>query len=214
MRLRVARFSSRTVFSDFCFRRKSSSRNFASPSFSSPFPLIFEKEPSLKGLALAETSRGFGSNLVLFSSGLQEYGLRRSNRVPFLGTDYGISRFVPLKWIGLALTKYRFYRTWVTVRPVGSTKSCRPKANPATSDIRLTVQERTRKKARYLKALNDPPVDAVCLIIALLTGDEILTFIGCSTWGTFLLHVLVLEHGRFGLGPRHLTGANHTGVYP
>ncbi|MED6123541.1 hypothetical protein PIB30_050112, partial [Stylosanthes scabra] len=29
-------------------------------------------------------------------------------------------------------TKYRSYRTCVTVRPVGSAKSCRPKANPAT----------------------------------------------------------------------------------
>ncbi|MED6132884.1 hypothetical protein PIB30_022963 [Stylosanthes scabra] len=34
-----------------------------------------------------------------------------------------------LKWIGLALTRYRFYRTWVTVRPVNSTKSCRPRDN-------------------------------------------------------------------------------------
>ncbi|MED6144228.1 hypothetical protein PIB30_013835 [Stylosanthes scabra] len=35
-------------------------------------------------------------------------------------------------------------------------------------------------------ALNDhpvPPVDAVCRILALLTGDGILTFIGRSTWG-------------------------------
>ncbi|MED6137600.1 hypothetical protein PIB30_066461 [Stylosanthes scabra] len=30
----------------------------------------------------------------------------------------GLNRSLPLKWIGPATTKYRFYRTWVKVRPV------------------------------------------------------------------------------------------------
>ncbi|MED6194234.1 hypothetical protein PIB30_026494 [Stylosanthes scabra] len=51
---------------------------------------------------------------------------------------YGLNRFAPLKWTGLAPTKYRSYQTGVKVRPVGSTKSRRPKANPATLTIRLT----------------------------------------------------------------------------
>ncbi|MED6183628.1 hypothetical protein PIB30_039468 [Stylosanthes scabra] len=39
-------------------------------------------------------------------------------------------------------TKYRFYRTWVTVKPVDSAKSCRPKANSATKMLlRPTVQK-------------------------------------------------------------------------
>ncbi|MED6122949.1 hypothetical protein PIB30_044688 [Stylosanthes scabra] len=53
-----------------------------------------------------------------------------------------LDRLNPFKWNGLASTKYRFYRTWVTVRPVGSTKTCRPRDNSGYIQIRLTVQER------------------------------------------------------------------------
>ncbi|MED6155795.1 hypothetical protein PIB30_008377 [Stylosanthes scabra] len=50
-------------------------------------------------------------------------------------------------------------------------------------------------------ALNDhhvPPVDAVCRIFALLSVTGSSPCFGRSTSGTFVIHVLVLEHGRFG----------------
>ncbi|MED6109285.1 hypothetical protein PIB30_031945 [Stylosanthes scabra] len=62
------------------------------------------------------------------------------------------------------------------------------------------------------KGYNDhhvPPVDAVYYLLALFAGDGILTLL-LEYLGTIMLHVLVLEHGRFGLGPRHLTAVKHT----
>ncbi|MED6128003.1 hypothetical protein PIB30_093456 [Stylosanthes scabra] len=70
---------------------------------------------------------------------------------------------------------------------------------PATSTIRLTVPEKEPKdEYEALKsplALNDnpvPPVDAVCCIFALLSVMGSSPCFGRSTWGTFLLHVLVI----------------------
>ncbi|MED6188049.1 hypothetical protein PIB30_082303 [Stylosanthes scabra] len=134
----------------------------------------------------------------------------------FLGDGLWHKPAVPLKWIGLAPTNYRFYRTWVKVRPVGSTKSCRPKANPTTSAIRLTVQERTGECLRYVRVNANARAGCrpACLITKLerslpkdckrsscsscrcgllyvctTAGDGILTLIAVSTWGTFMLHV-------------------------
>ncbi|MED6194401.1 hypothetical protein PIB30_028154 [Stylosanthes scabra] len=60
-----------------------------------------------------------------------------------------------LKRIGLASTKYRFYRTWVTVRPVGSTKSCRSRDNSDYIRIWLTVQERTVERMQGSNAFGN-----------------------------------------------------------
>ncbi|MED6221523.1 hypothetical protein PIB30_055619 [Stylosanthes scabra] len=50
-------------------------------------------------------------------------------------------------------TKHRFYRAWVTVKPVGSAKSCRPKANLATKMLlRPTVQRNERLRAEAKKS--------------------------------------------------------------
>ncbi|MED6207986.1 hypothetical protein PIB30_040760 [Stylosanthes scabra] len=52
-----------------------------------------------------------------------------------------LNRLTLLEGLVRQPTKYRFYRTWVTVKPVDSAKSCRPKANPATKMLlRPTVQ--------------------------------------------------------------------------
>ncbi|MED6113058.1 hypothetical protein PIB30_067457 [Stylosanthes scabra] len=57
-------------------------------------------------------------------------GMGHDDRIRFLSWEWFmvLDRFNLLKWIGLASTGYWFYRTQVIVRPVGSTKSCRPKA--------------------------------------------------------------------------------------
>ncbi|MED6170970.1 hypothetical protein PIB30_036328 [Stylosanthes scabra] len=66
-------------------------------------------------------------------------------------------------------TKYRFYQTWVKVRPVDSTKSSRLKANPTTLIIRLTIQQEPVLNSRVLKAekgkgLGDVPLtQLLCL---------------------------------------------------
>ncbi|MED6109926.1 hypothetical protein PIB30_038102 [Stylosanthes scabra] len=52
-----------------------------------------------------------------------------------------LNRLTLLEGLVRQPTKYRFYRAWVTVKPVGSAKSCRPKANSATKMLlRPTVQ--------------------------------------------------------------------------
>ncbi|MED6172050.1 hypothetical protein PIB30_046556 [Stylosanthes scabra] len=52
-----------------------------------------------------------------------------------------LNRLTLLEGLVRQPTKHRFYRAWVTVKPVGSAKSCRPKANPATNMLlRPTVQ--------------------------------------------------------------------------
>ncbi|MED6175757.1 hypothetical protein PIB30_081360 [Stylosanthes scabra] len=62
------------------------------------------------------------------------------------GSSFGewfmvLNRLTLLEGLVRQLTKHRFYRAWITVKPVGSTKSCRPKANPATKMLlRPTVQ--------------------------------------------------------------------------
>ncbi|MED6113539.1 hypothetical protein PIB30_071717, partial [Stylosanthes scabra] len=59
----------------------------------------------------------------------------------FLGMVHGSEPVDPLEGLVRQPTKHRFYRAWVTVKPVGSAKSCRPKANPATKMLlRPTVQ--------------------------------------------------------------------------
>ncbi|MED6153271.1 hypothetical protein PIB30_100297, partial [Stylosanthes scabra] len=53
-----------------------------------------------------------------------------------------LNRMTLLEGLVRQPTKHRFYQAWVTVKPVGSAKSCRPKANPATKMLlRLTVQK-------------------------------------------------------------------------
>ncbi|MED6157799.1 hypothetical protein PIB30_026877 [Stylosanthes scabra] len=39
-----------------------------------------------------------------------------------------------IKGLVRQLTKHRFYRAWVTIKPVGSAKSCRPKVNSGYKD--------------------------------------------------------------------------------
>ncbi|MED6189620.1 hypothetical protein PIB30_097793, partial [Stylosanthes scabra] len=52
-------------------------------------------------------------------------------------------------------TKHRFYRAWVTVKPVGSAKSCRPKANPATKMLLWpTVQRKEPVRIYSLSPLS------------------------------------------------------------
>ncbi|MED6180186.1 hypothetical protein PIB30_008044, partial [Stylosanthes scabra] len=50
-------------------------------------------------------------------------------------------------------TKYRFYRSWVTVKPVGSAKSCRSKANSGYKDATPAngSEERTVEMLRAMR---------------------------------------------------------------
>ncbi|MED6164605.1 hypothetical protein PIB30_091772 [Stylosanthes scabra] len=70
-----------------------------------------------------------------------------------------LNRLTLLEGLVRQLTKYRFYRAWATVKPVGSAKPCRSKANPATKMLlRPTVQrnepanERLRAEAKKSRA--------------------------------------------------------------
>ncbi|MED6213654.1 hypothetical protein PIB30_095351 [Stylosanthes scabra] len=62
------------------------------------------------------------------------------------GSSFGewfmvLNRLTLLEGLVRQPTKHQFYRAWVTVKPVGSAKSRRPKANPATKMLpRPTVQ--------------------------------------------------------------------------
>ncbi|MED6162947.1 hypothetical protein PIB30_075304 [Stylosanthes scabra] len=114
----------------------------------------------------------------------------QDDRTGFFSWEWfmALDQFNPLKWIGLASTR----------------AGCRPAC------LETEIGEDGPL------ALNDhlvPPVDAVLSYFCtndLVTGSSPL--FGHSTWGTFCY--MFWEHGRFGLGPRHLTGVNHTGVYP
>ncbi|MED6197039.1 hypothetical protein PIB30_052999 [Stylosanthes scabra] len=50
-------------------------------------------------------------------------------------------------------TKYRFYQAWVTVKPVSSAKSCRPKANSGYKDPTPAngSEERTGEMLRAMR---------------------------------------------------------------
>ncbi|MED6158134.1 hypothetical protein PIB30_029931 [Stylosanthes scabra] len=89
----------------------------------------------------------------------------------FWGMVHDSESVDPLRRIGDATDQHRFYRAWVTIKPVGSAESCRPKANSATKMLlRLTVQrnepgwvlsrlsENESRRASYLKGYNDHPV--------------------------------------------------------
>ncbi|MED6122288.1 hypothetical protein PIB30_038488 [Stylosanthes scabra] len=86
----------------------------------------------------------------------------KAKRVDILISDLGDSEgklhpktgLIPKEGLVWQPTKYRSYRTCVTVRPAGSAKSCKPKANPATKMLlRLTVQR--NEPVRYKRLWND-----------------------------------------------------------
>ncbi|MED6128651.1 hypothetical protein PIB30_099915, partial [Stylosanthes scabra] len=58
------------------------------------------------------------------------------------------------------LTKHRFYRAWVTVKSVGSAKSCRPKVNSGYKDATSAndLEERTGEMLRAYQGYLMPPV--------------------------------------------------------
>ncbi|MED6160179.1 hypothetical protein PIB30_048908 [Stylosanthes scabra] len=63
-----------------------------------------------------------------------------------------LNRLTLLEGLVRQPTKHRFYRAWVTIKPVGSVKSCRPKANQATKMLlRPTVQRNEPNERRILR---------------------------------------------------------------
>ncbi|MED6113093.1 hypothetical protein PIB30_067751 [Stylosanthes scabra] len=87
-------------------------------------------------------------------------GMGHDDRTGFLSWEWFmvLDQFNPLKWIGLASIRYRFYRTRVIVRPVGSTKLRRPKAGCRPACLI------TKLEGSLSKGYNDhpvPPVDSL-----------------------------------------------------
>ncbi|MED6140724.1 hypothetical protein PIB30_096242 [Stylosanthes scabra] len=70
-------------------------------------------------------------DVTVDSDSVGRLGMGQDDRTRSLSLKWfmALDRFNPLKWIGLASTRYRFYRIWVIVRPVSSTKLCRPRDN-------------------------------------------------------------------------------------
>ncbi|MED6221273.1 hypothetical protein PIB30_052826 [Stylosanthes scabra] len=120
----------------------------------------------------------------------------QDDRTGFLigNVTMALDRFNPLKWIGLAPTKYQFYRTWVTVRSVGSTKSCRPRDNFGYIRYPVNGSRGNRGKKEIIAHLDNG--------------------YGKGWYLGYIIDYMFWEHGRFGWGPRHSTGVNHIRARP
>ncbi|MED6202688.1 hypothetical protein PIB30_108071, partial [Stylosanthes scabra] len=100
------------------------------------------------------------------SVGRRWYGTRRSTEFFFWEWFMVLDRFNPLRRIGLATDQVSVLSDLGHCRPVGSAKSCRPKANPATKMLlRLTVQRNesvNAKDSELMRWLNAKAKERLC----------------------------------------------------
>ncbi|MED6183782.1 hypothetical protein PIB30_040909 [Stylosanthes scabra] len=128
-------------------------------------PLKAIPEPSLKGLALAETSRGFGVHSLAISSGLQETEglIPATPAIPANGSRERTGKCL------------RYARVNANAR-VGCRLACL-----------ITKLEGSLPKG--CKRSSFSSCRCGLLYVCTTAGDGILALIAVSTWGTFMLHV-------------------------
>ncbi|MED6120571.1 hypothetical protein PIB30_022088 [Stylosanthes scabra] len=101
------------------------------------------------------------------------------------------------------MTKHRFYWAWVTVKPVGSAKSCRPKVNSGYKDATPAngSEERTDEMLRAMGCCDGYASKAITIIMfscrcgfllyRAIVGDGILTF--CLEYLEYLMSPVLAE---------------------